>query len=315
MGRAAPGSPSSVDRMDLRARWQRAARDLRRVRTDAPEFFPTGAFYSPVVNATEVLAEPDRSRIWPADPVDPPGVDLRGDAQLALLRELSAYPLPAFEGPPPAYDPTNDQFPVQDASLLYALLRHLRPARLVEVGCGWSTTVASRAIADGGLGTRHTCIEPYPRDFLRSMPSIDALVEQKVEHVPLGLFDELGPGDVLFIDTSHVAKTGSDVVHLVLQVLPRLRDGVVVHVHDIFIPEDYPLAWVAQGFGWNEQYLLQAFLVGNARAHVLAMNHWLSVRHPEAVTAAFGEAPFHGSSAWFRIGPAPAQRGDAMLVP
>ncbi len=286
---------------------RRLRRAARRLRTgskedDAPQFFPPGAFYSPVVNIAEVFAEPDRSRLWPAHAADPSGFDCRGPEQLALLRELAAYPMPSHpSGPGLTYDPDNDQFPPQDAALLYAMLRHLRPRRMVEVGCGWSTIVATLAVEDGELGTQLTCIDPYPRDFVQVMDRI-RLRAERVEHTPMTIFDELGAGDVLFIDSSHVAKTGSDVVHQVLNVLPRLQDGVVVHVHDIFIPEDYPEGWVHKGFGWNEQYLLHAFLVGNSRAHVLAMNHWLSVRHPDAITEAFGAMPFHGSSVWFRIG-------------
>jgi hypothetical protein len=186
------------------------------------------------------------------------------------------------------------------------MVRHLQPARMVEVGCGWSTTVTAAALRDGQLPTHLTCVEPYPRDFLRTMDDVLTLREEKVEHTPATVFDELQAGDILFIDSSHVVKTGSDVVHQFLQVLPRLADGVIVHVHDIFIPEDYPKGWVRVGFNWTEQYLLQAYLVGNARAHVLAMNHWLALRHPEAVTAAFGPMELNGSSVWFVTGPAPA---------
>lgn len=281
----------------------RAARNRSDV--EAPQLFPPGVFYSPVVNATELLREPDRSRVWPDPAPDPPGIDMHEAAQLALLEQLAPYRLshePSGGGP--QYDPANDQFPPLDAALLYALVRHLRPSRMVEVGCGWSTTVTARAIRDGDLATQLTCVEPYPRDFLRSITEVAHLRQEKVEHVPWHVFDELGAGDVLFIDSSHVAKTGSDVVHQLLNVVPRLADGVVVHVHDIFIPEDYPQRTIEVGFGWNEQYLLQALLVGNARAHVLAMNRWLTLRHPAALTAAFGDIPLHGSSAWLVTGPA-----------
>lgn len=283
------------------ARLRAAARALRTPGNEVPQLFDAGVFYSPVVNAAQVLAEPDRSRVWPVQPEDPLGFDVREADQLELLAALKAYPLPDPSAwPQPSYDPSNDQFPPQDAALLYGMIRHHRPSRVVEVGCGWSTTVTARAIADGALSTSLVCIDPYPRDFLSDVPRIE-LRQEKVEHTPMAVFEALGPGDVLFIDSSHVVKTGSDVVHLVLRVLPRLNEGVVVHVHDVFIPEDYPIGWVKAGFGWNEQYMVQAYLVGNRRAEILAMNHWLSIRHPEAVTSAFGEVPFHGSSLWFRL--------------
>jgi len=265
-----------------------------------PQLFPAGAFYSPVVDAAAVTSGGERDRIWPDPPEDPPGLDVREQEQLALLRDVAAHPLPTTWPGPGPFDPDNDQFPLQDAALLYGLVRHLQPHRFIEVGCGWSTTVTRRAIADGGLDAALTCIEPYPRPFVRAFEGIELRVE-KVEHTPLEVFDALEAGDVLFIDSSHVAKTGSDVVHLVLQVLPRLAAGVVVHVHDIFVPEDYPVGWVENGFGWNEQYVVHAFLLGHARARVLAMNHWLSVRHPDAVGAAFGDVALHGSSLWFTV--------------
>lgn len=290
--------------MTLGARLRREVDRLRgHPRAAAPQAFPAGEFYSPIVNADEVLAEPERSRIWPAPPEDPTGIDVRGEQQLTLLKELAAFPFtPERAGADGLYDAGNDQFPPHDAGLLYAMVRHLAPRRMVEVGCGWSTTVTAAAIRDGELLTELTCVEPYPRPFLRGMGDVLTLREEKVEHTPVAVFDALGPGDVLFIDSSHVVKTGSDVAHLFLQILPRLADGVVVHVHDIFLPEDYPQGWVRAGFNWNEQYLLHAYLLGNERAHVVAMNHWLALRHPDAVRAAFGDVGLDGSSFWFVTG-------------
>lgn len=294
--------------MSLGARLRRLVAGSR-ARATAPQAFPGGAFYSPVVNAAEVLAEPERSRIWPASRRDPIGIDVRAEHQLALLKELSAFPFDYDRtGGEGTYDASNDQFPPQDACLLYAMVRHLEPRRMVEVGCGWSTTVTASAIRDGGLATQLTCIEPYPRSFLRSMGDVLTLREEKVEHAPMALFEELEAGDVLFIDSSHVVKTGSDVVHQFLEVLPSLADGVVVHVHDIFLPQDYPQGWVRAGFNWNEQYLLHAYLLGNERAHVLAMNQWLALRHPDAVREAFGDLALHGSSFWFVTGREPGLR-------
>jgi hypothetical protein len=107
------------------------------------------------------------------------------------------------------------------------------------------------------------CIEPYPRAFLRAgIPGIASVDERPVQEVPLEFFDQLEAGDVLFIDSSHVAKTGSDVNHLYLKVLPRLRAGVRIHVHDVFFPYEYPREWVLdENRSWNEQYLVQALLM------------------------------------------------------
>ncbi|MGH9273698.1 MAG: class I SAM-dependent methyltransferase [Acidimicrobiales bacterium] len=292
--------------MGLGARWRAVVRAARGLPSGPPQAFPAGAFYSPIVDPQVVLNPPDGSRVWPERPHDPPGLDLRGPQQLALLGRLAAHPLPPrTSGSGAAYDPTNDQFPPHDAAVLYAMVRLLQPSRIVEIGCGWSTTVTAAAIEDGGLATKLTCIEPYPRDFLRSMGDVVTLREERVELTPQSVFDELEAGDICFIDSSHVVKTGSDVVHELLEVVPRLADGVVVHVHDVFIPEDYPRGWVEHGFNWNEQYLLQAFLVGNTRVEVLLMNHFLAIRHPDEVRAAFGPIALNGSSVWFATGPVP----------
>jgi predicted O-methyltransferase YrrM len=306
---------AAADHLHAARRRARAVRDGRVTRSArgavrgattsaaAPQAFAPGEFYSPVPPAAELLGPAERDRVWPAEPADPAGIDVREAAQLALLARLGRHRWPPDVGPRPAYDPGNDQFPLQDAALLRALLLELRPRRVVEVGCGWSTTVTARAVADGGFACELTCVEPYPRDFVASIPQVSTLRVERVEHTPASVFASLGAGDVLFVDSSHVAKTGSDVVHLVLEVLPRLADGVVVHVHDVFWPEDYPQGWVRAGFGWNEQYLLQAHLAGNARTHVLALNHWLALRHPDAVEAAFGAVGLDGSSVWFTTGP------------
>src|SRR5262249_14748169 len=107
-----------------------------------------------------------------------------------------------------------------------------------------------------------TCIEPYPKDFLRDLAGVSALLEAKVQDVPLSEFSRLQSGDILFIDSSHVAKTDSDVNYLYFEVLPRLVSGVRVHIHDIFLPHDYPREWVLkENRSWNEQYLLRALLM------------------------------------------------------
>lgn len=273
-----------------------------RPRGRAPQAFPPGHAYSPIVDAATILGPPDVDRVWPADVVDPPGIDFRGADQLALLEALAAYAMPSTDdGLAMVHDPANDQFPPHDVAVLYAMIRHLRPARVVEVGSGWSTTVTSRAIRDGGLDTHLTAIEPHPRDFLGSLDPLHELRVERVEHTPSSVFEALGVGDVLFVDSSHVAKTGSDVVHLLLDVVPRLPAGVVVHVHDVFLPEDYPQTWVRAGFGWNEQYLVHALLLGGGPLHPLLLNRWLARRHPDAVTAAFGPLALEGSSAWCTV--------------
>ena len=183
------------------------------------------------------------------------------------------------------------------------MLRHLAPKRIVEVGSGWSSC-AMLDVNDRFLRGGATCtfVEPYP-ELLRDLTPGDHLDirAMPVQDVELELFTDLGDGDVLFIDSSHVAKVGSDVNHLVHEVLPRLRPGVVVHVHDILFPFEYPREWVLQGRAWNEAYVLRAFLEFNAGYTVELFLSHLAARHRDALAAALPLAMRSpGSSLWLR---------------
>ena len=162
-----------------------------------------------------------------------------------------------------------------DAALYRAILSYLRPSRIIEVGSGFSTAVAlDEADANPGLaGLEITCVEPYPQRLLALLRSSDhvTLLRCPVQDVPLEAFDKLGAGDILFIDSSHVAKAGSDVTWLLLRVLPRLVPGVAVHLHDIFWPFTYRADWLEERRDWNEAYFLHAFLSGNADLGDLAV--------------------------------------------
>lgn len=193
-----------------------------------------------------------------------------------------------------------------DAWMLQAMLRHFRPVRMIEVGCGWSSLVTARINREYLNGSLHfTCIEPYPPDFLvDGVEGISRLIASPVEELQVDPFLELGSGDVLFIDTSHTAKTGGDVLFLFEEVLPRLAAGVVVHVHDIFLPWDYPPDWVLAGRAWNEQYLVRAFLASNSEFRILLGVGWLSHHRPDVLTATLPGYPGSyrdgGGSLWIQ---------------
>ena len=159
-----------------------------------------------------------------------------------------------------------------EAQVLHAVVRHFRPRRVIEVGSGVSTACLRAAAGlnarDAGSRARITCIEPYPSDALKALGDVD-LVSRPVQTVPPAVFEELGEGDLLFIDSSHSAKTGSDVVHLFLEILPRLRPGVVVHVHDIYLPYDYSPMSLKTLWHWNETAFLHALLIHNRRLKTL----------------------------------------------
>ena len=149
----------------------------------------------------------------------------------------------------------------------YGLVRSRRPARIVEIGCGWSSLLLARALArndaEGAPRTRVTQIEPHPRaELMAALPNHWTRHTTILQRAPLDIFDALGPGDILFYDGSHVAKTASDVNWFFFRVLPRLAPGVLIHLHDIFLPREYPKDWLLKdGRTWNEQYEI-------GRAHV-----------------------------------------------
>ena len=213
----------------------------------------------------------------------------------------------ALEETPGTHDywMANDQYPAIDAWVLEGMLRHLRPRRMIEIGSGYSSLVSARVNREQlDRRMRFTCIEPYPRGFLLDgVDGIDELRVEQVQDTPLEVFGELEAGDVLFVDTAHTVKTGGDVVWIFAEVLPRLAPGVVVHIHDAFVPGEYPQAWVLEGWGWNEIYLIQAFLAFNAGFEVLYGVHWMYEHEPELVERAFPghlAAPGRGAALWLR---------------
>jgi len=273
-----------------------------------PLLFPIGHFYSPIANTSDIRARQDK--IW-AETDSMPGIDLRVEAQVALVRELAPYTAGIdwpIEQPndPTRYFYNNDQFPMPDAEFLYAALQHFRPKKLIEVGSGFSSLVTAEVNRRYfGNTIEFSCIEPYPRQFLlNGVEGITQLVRQKVEDVELEFFDRLNAGDILFIDSSHVSKVGSDVNYLFFEVLPRLRPGVIVHIHDIFLPDEYPKNWmIDQGRNWNEQYVTRAFLQFNEHWEVVWSSHFMGTREPAVMAALFPHMPErigHGSSLWLR---------------
>jgi len=145
---------------------------------------------------------------------------------------------------------------------------------------------------------------PTPDFLTPDLPGITDLIKRQVQNLPLSTFERLDAGDILFVDTSHTVKTGGDVTWIYNQILPRLRPGVVVHLHDIFLPRDYPKEWVSDGWGWNEQYLVQSFLVFNRGYEILAGSSFLLDQHRAELTRAFPDLPQYadrgGSALWIR---------------
>lgn len=199
----------------------------------------------------------------------------------ALLHDADGYAadFARFGGTPPAPRFEQDWFPRLDAVIAYTLVRRLAPARIVEIGSGHSTRVLARAIADGGLSTQLTAIDPAPRADLAGL-AID-IIRAPIQLAPP---TSLSAGDFLFIDSSHVLMPGSDVDLLFNQLMPRLPSGVRVHVHDVFLPDAYPESWRWRGY--NEQNALIGMLAGGAW-RILWASRYVATRKPEWVSGSF----------------------------
>ena len=219
-------------------------------------------------------------------PCDYPALVARFAARLAAFEQVLATVeefAPVFErlgGPPPA--PRFDQgwFAPLDACVAYALVAIRRPQRIVEVGSGHSTRFMARAIADRGLATTLACIDPAPRASLRGLPV--RWQETTVQAAAESWFTDLGPGDLLFIDSSHILMPGTDVDWLLNRVLPALDAGALIQVHDIFLPDAYPAAWAWRGY--NEQQALAAMLQGHGYG-ILFASHYVATRRRERRSA------------------------------
>jgi predicted O-methyltransferase YrrM len=245
-------------------------------------FSPPGHFYSPIPNATDLKRlAPTEANILTHD------IDLNLLQQLHLLDQFARYyselPFPETPSDMSRYYYQNDFFCHGDAIALYSMLRHFRPQRVIEVGSGFSSAVMLDT-SDRFLNsaTRFTFIEPYPdrlNQLLNAQDQQQQVIEKSVQDVGIELFAELQANDILFIDSSHVAKVGSDVVHLLFQILPRLSPGVIIHFHDIFFPFEYPQTWFSEGRAWNEAYFLRAFLQYNTTSQILFFNSFLGQHH------------------------------------
>lgn len=259
-----------------------------------PPYVAPGHFYSPLTSASDA----SRALSWPVELA----VDLSADAQLALARRIQ--PILAEPLPGPRYASPNDLYGPADAAVYRAMLHHLQPSRIIEVGSGYSTAVAlDESDAVNGVGQFDiTCVEPYPRRLLSLLNSEDRtrilIVRQPVQELDLATYAQLKSGDLLFIDSTHVVKAGSDVVWLLLRVLPRLAPGVIVHLHDVFWPFEYPAYWLRQRRDWTEIYMLHAFLAGNTDWEILLFSSWIWHCHPDLVPDHLAmEEP---SSIWLR---------------
>jgi len=252
-------------------------------------YFPPGHFYSVIPNIEEV--KNDENRIWKGidtDGID--AIDLNVDTQRKLLKEISAYysEIPFKDEIVGAlrYHFNNPYYLYTDGIVLFGMLRHLKPKHVIEVGSGYSSALMLD-VNDNFFDSKINFgfIEPHTERLEKLINKGDknaiSILKHRVQDVDLGYFKSLKKNDILFIDSTHVSKCGSDLNYLLFEVLPILNEGVYIHFHDIFYPFEYPKEWVFKGYNWNENYLLRAFLMNNKDYSIQVFAHYLHVHHSD----------------------------------
>jgi hypothetical protein len=263
-------------------------------------------YYSPIPDLETIP-----QRVW-SDPAAMPGVSWDLTAQLTWLRAELEPRLGEFgagadpPGTAEGYYYRNRFFNALDADLLYAIIRNRRPPRVLEVGSGFSTLAIERAATrnrDEGAPLRHDVFDAFPSGRLGPVRDRLELHAVAAETIPVAAFAELQGGDVLFIDTTHAVRPGGDVVHLLLDALPRVAPGVLVHIHDFFRPFEYPRTLMERyGVFWQEHHLVQALLCGSDAFEILCANYAVTRLHPAAVRELIPglDSDMAPSSLWLR---------------
>jgi len=254
--------------------------------------YPAGHYYSPIPSKEDVLAYVKLRKPPPHNEIL--GIMLNEHCQHDLLKEYVHFykdlPFQEKQTPGMRYYFDNDFFSYSDAIFLYSFLRKHMPKRIIEVGSGFSSAVMMDTI-DRFISQRPeiTFIEPYPDRLISLFKDGDReqvkLIEKRVQEVPVDVFLTLEAGDLLFIDSSHVVKCGSDLHFLMFEILPRLNPGVIVHFHDVFYPFDYPSEWLTEGRYWNENYILRMFLSYNSEWSIKFFNTYAHLMFGDFINA------------------------------
>ncbi len=245
-----------------------------------------GHYYSPIPDIKEIRS--NSKVIFDRSVKEIPGVDINEETQLNLAKEFITFyndiPFSDKEGDDSRYYFDNGYFSYGDTVTLYSMMRLFNPKRIVEVGSGFSSAAMldiDENFFDGQI--EFTFIEPYPDRLLSLITNKDiqrcSILKKPVQEVPTDTFLNLRENDFLFIDSSHVAKMHSDVLHILFRILPSLKNGVVIHFHDILWPFDYPIIWLERGRAWNETYFVGAFLQYNKSFEILYFNSFMEFHH------------------------------------
>lgn len=235
-------------------------------------------YYQPLINPNKYLKKSlkeDRNLT---------GINFNIDEQLEILskfdynEELLSFPLENCYSNEYYYN--NSQFNAGDSEYLYNIIRYFKPNRIIEIGCGFSTLMIRNAISQNkrdniNYNCNHICIEPYEVKWLEKLDV--ELYRERVENIDLKYFQKLESNDILFIDSSHIIRPQGDVLFEYLELLPTIKSGVLIHIHDIFTPKDYNDKWIRNDhLLWNEQYLLEAFLTYNSEFRIIGSLNYLN---------------------------------------
>jgi predicted O-methyltransferase YrrM len=255
-------------------------------------------FYSPVPQLEELPLDTFQRR----KPL--PGIAWDMDKYESILRDLAPF-LSEFT-PPEGFFWGNRFYGPVESEILYSLVRRCKPKRIVELGSGYTSLIIAagcRRNASEGRRCRYVAFDPFPREFVKKgIDGLDSLEAVGATEVRQEEFEALGEGDLLFIDTTHTVKPGSDVNRVMLEVLPELRRGVLVHVHDVFLPYEYPRAFFENHCHWQEQYLLQALLTENPNFEVLFPSAAVARERPDLISGLMPQhqPPFGPGAFWIR---------------
>ena len=272
------------------------------------EFVPRGHFHSPLPDiaqasafALKAASRQLREGI--------PGIDLHDEGQRSLLAQMKPL-VAAFDWPERAsggrrFYTEQNWLSIPDAFVLYAVLRLIKPRGVIEIGSGFSSALMLDVAERHDPRIKLTFIDPHPERLLSLLRPTDqekvTIHAQQAQDVPVATFKPLAANDILYVDSSHVSRAGSDLNHILFNVLPALAPGVVVHFHDVFWPFEYPADWIKMGIAWNEAYVLRAFLMFNDSFEILFWAPYAAVLPDRAHGDEFASLELHkGQSLWIR---------------
>lgn len=250
--------------------------------------FPPGHFYSTIISVDNIKKR--QNEIWSTENLDEgiKGINLNKDEQIKLIKQLECFyseiPFTTNKSDDKRFYYENDFYSYSDAIVLFSMIRNFKPKQIIEIGSGFSSSImldTNEHFFNNSI--KLTFIEPNT-DRLKSVLKImdyeyTTIIENEVQNIESDVFEKLDPGDILFIDSSHVVKTGSDVNYILFEILPKLKSGVLIHFHDIFYPFEYPKDWVFKGWNWNEAYFLKAFLMYNTEFEIKLFSNYLHKHH------------------------------------